>query len=34
MGVKQSLTVDVRLAGPGGDVERQIVIEEATGSGQ
>jgi|GEM_PF-6221082 len=34
LGVKQSLTVDVRLAGPGGDVERQIVIEEATGSGQ
>ncbi len=34
MGVKQSLTVDVRLAGPCGDVERQIVIEEATGSGQ
>ena len=34
MGVKQSLTVDVRLAGPGGDEERQIVIDEATGSGQ
>lgn len=34
LGVKQSLTVDVRLAGPSGDVERQIVIEEATGSGQ
>ena len=34
MGVKQSLTVDVRLAGPGGDEERRIVIEEATGSGQ
>ena len=34
LGVKLSLTVDVRLAGPSGDVERQIVIEEATGSGQ
>ena len=34
MGVKQSLTVDVRLAGPGGDEERRIVIDEATGSGQ
>lgn len=32
MGVKQSLTVDVRLAGPGGDEERRIVIDEATGS--
>ena len=34
MGVKQSLTVDVRLAGPGGDEERRIVIDEATGSSQ
>lgn len=34
MGVKQSLTVDVRLAGPSGDEERRIVIDEATGSGQ
>ena len=31
MGVKQTLTVDVRLAGPGGELERQIEIEEATG---
>ena len=30
MGVKQTLTVDVRLAGPGGELERRIVIEEAT----
>jgi hypothetical protein len=32
--VKQSLTVDVRLAGLGGDEERLLVIDEATGSGQ
>ena len=32
MGVKQTLTVDVRLAGPGGELERRIVIEEATGT--
>ena len=30
MGVKQTLTVDVHLAGPGGELERRIVIEEAT----
>ena len=30
LGVKQSLTVDVRLAGPGGDEERRLVIDEAT----
>ena len=30
LGVKQSLTVDVCLAGPGGELERRIVIEEAT----
>ena len=30
LGVKQSLTVDVRLAGPSGDVERRLVIDEAT----
>lgn len=34
IGVKQSLTVDVRLAGSGGDEERRIVIDEATGSSQ
>ena len=34
MGVKQSLTVDVRLVGPGGDEERRIVIDEATWSSQ
>ena len=30
LGVKQSLTVDVRLAGPGGEQERRLVIDEAT----
>lgn len=34
MGVKQSLTVDVRMAGPGGEVERRIVIDEATEGGR
>ena len=30
LGVKQSLTVDVRLAGPSGEVVRRVVIDEAT----
>lgn len=30
LGVKQSLTVDVRLAGPSGEQERRLVIDEAT----
>ena len=34
LGVKQSLTVDVRLAGPSGEVERQLVFVDATVSGQ
>ena len=30
LGVKQSLTVDVRLAGPSGEQEQRLVIDEAT----
>ena len=30
LGVKQSLMVDVHLAGPGGEVDRRLVIDEAT----
>ena len=34
LGVKQSLTVNIRLAGPSGEVERRIVFDDATVSGQ
>ena len=34
LGVKQTLTVNVQLAGPNGDVERRLVLEEATMSSQ